>query len=120
MHPHLSALLLLTAITALPPSAHASNMGFLEFSPSAYFTEQDWALAREAANKLLEEQGDGESITWENKANGHNGKLTVLKTFHDFGTTCRAMEVHNDAIQVQATHVVNMCRNKEGVWKILN
>lgn len=95
-------------------------MGFLEFSPSAYFTEEDWALVRDAANKLLEEQGDGESTTWENKANGHNGKLTVLKTYQDFGTTCRMMEVYSDAIQVKATRVVSMCKNKEGLWKVLN
>jgi hypothetical protein len=30
------------------------------------------------------------------------------------------MRVFSDAIEVSATRVVNMCKNKEGLWKILN
>lgn len=116
----LTALLIALAIAAAPLSGRASNMRFLEFSPSAYFTEEDWAMARAAAAKLLDDGKDGDSTSWKNDKTGHNGTLKVLSTFADFGTTCRRMEVFNDAIEVKATRIVNMCRNKKGEWKILN
>ncbi len=120
MHPRLSALVQVDASIALPMTLHASNMRFLEFSPSAFFTEKDWELLRGAAKDLLDNHKDGESATWKNEESGHSGKLTVLDTYADFGTTCRRMRVFSDAIEVSATRLVNMCKNKKGVWKILN
>jgi surface antigen len=120
MRPLLSALVLVIAIIALPWNAQASNMRFLEFSPSASFTEKDWELLKAAADDLLDNHKDGESVTWKNEESGFNGKLTVLRTFRDFGTICRRMKVFSDALTVSATRLVNMCKNKEGLWKILN
>jgi len=120
MRPLLSALVLIVAFIAWPWNAHASNMRFLEFSPSASFTEKDWQLVKAAADDLLDNHKDGESVTWKNEESGFNGKLTVLNTYADFGTTCRRLRVFSDAIEVSATRLVNMCKNKEGVWKILN
>jgi hypothetical protein len=120
MHPRLSALVLVVAVIALPWTVHASNMRFLEFSPSAFFTEKDWDLLKAAADDLLNNHEDGESVSWKNEASGYNGKLTVLRTYADFGTTCRRLRVFSDAIDVSATRVVNLCKNKEGLWKILN
>jgi len=120
MYSRLSALLLAVAIIALSLTAHASNMRFLEFSPSAYFNDKDWKLLRATADDLLENHKDGQSLSWKNDENGHNGKLTLLKTFAEFGTTCRTMEVFSDAVEVKATRVVNMCKNKAGLWKVLN
>jgi surface antigen len=119
MHPRLSALVLVAASIALPPTVHASNMRFLEFSPSAYFNEKDLELLRAVAKDLLDNPEDGESASWKNEENGHNGKLTVLDTYADFGTTCRRVKVFSDAIEVSATRIVTLCRNKEGLWKIL-
>ncbi len=120
MHPRLSALVLVVASIVLPLTVHAANMRFLEFSPSAFFTEKDWELVKEAAEDLLDNHEDGKSVSWKNEENGYNGKLTVLNTYADFGTTCRRLRVFSDAIQVSATRLVNMCKNKEGLWKILN
>lgn len=120
MYPRLSALLFAAAISSLPLAAHASNMRFLEFSPSAFFNDKDWDLVRATANDLLDNHKDGASASWKNDENGHNGKLTLLKTFAEFGTTCRTMEVFSDAVEVKATRVVNLCKNKEGLWKVLN
>ena len=120
MHLRLSVLVLVFASIAVPLTVHASNMRFLEFSPSAFFTEKDWELIRTAARDLLDNHKDGESMSGKNEENGYNGKLTVLNTYADFGTTCRRLRVFSDAIEVSATRLVNMCKNKEGVWKILN
>ena len=120
MHRRILVFALLLGSVMLPLSGYASNMRFLEFSPSAFFTEKDWDLLRGAARNLLDNHKDGESISWKNDDNGHNGKLTLINTFADFGTTCRRMKVFSDAIQVSATRVVNMCKNKEGQWRILN
>jgi surface antigen len=119
MHPRLSALVLVVASIALPLTAHAGPMRFLEFSPSAYFTEKDFELLRAAAKDLLDNHEDGESATWKNAENAHNGKLTVLDRYADFGTTCRRMRVFSDAIEVSATRIVTLCKDKEGSWKIL-
>ena len=120
MHRRILILVVLMAIATLPFTGHASNLRFLEFSPSAFFTEKDWELVRSAARDLLNNHKDGESVTWKNDDNGHNGKLTVLNTYAEFGTTCRRMRVFSDAIEVSATRLVNMCKNKEGLWKVLN
>ncbi len=120
MYPRILALVLLVASSALPLAGHSANMRFLEFSPSAFFTEQDWELLKGAAKDLLDNHEDGESVSWKNEETGHNGKLTVVKTYADFGTTCRRLKVFSDAIEVSATRLANMCRNKEGLWKILN
>ncbi len=120
MYPRLLALALLVASAALPFAGHGANMRFLEFSPSAFFTDKDWDLIRDAAQDLLDNQKDGTTVTWKNDESGFNGTLTVLSTYADFGTTCRRMKVFSDAIQVSATRIVNMCKNKEGLWKILN
>jgi surface antigen len=120
MYPRLTAMLWAVAMIAALAPVHASNMGFLEFSPSAFFNTQDWDLVRETATDLLDNSKDGASKTWKNEENGHNGKLTVLKTTAQYGTTCRTMEVFSDAVEVKTTRVVTMCKNKEGVWKVLN
>ena len=120
MYPRILALLLLAASTALPLTGYSANMRFLEFSPSGFFTEKDWDLVRDAAQDLLDNHKDGATVTWKNDENGFNGTLTLINTYADFGTTCRRMKVFSDAIQVSATRIVNMCKNKEGLWKILN
>ena len=136
-----SALILAALVATTPLLSQASNMRFLEFSPSAFFTEEDWDMVRGAAADLLDNHPDGKSVAWKNEANGHNGKLTVLSTYSEFGTTdlhivdlephagqCdhaddntdRRLKVFSDAVEVSATRVVNMCKNKKGEWKILN
>ncbi len=119
MHVRLPALLLMVASIALPSTVNASNMRFLEFSPAAYFTEKDFELLKATAKDLLDNHEDGESATWKNEENGHNGKLTVLDRFADLGTTCRRMKVFSDAIDVSATRIVTLCKDKAGSWKIL-
>ena len=59
-------------------------------------------------------------MTWKNEQSGNNGKLTLLKTFTKYGTTCRRVKVFSDAIEVSTTRVVTLCKDKEGAWKILN
>lgn len=114
------ALMLSAACLALASAAHGSNMRFLEFSPSTYFNDKDWELLQSATRKLLDEGGKGQTVSWKNDENGHNGKLTLLGSFTKFGTTCRRLKVFSDAVEVSATRVVDMCKDKEGEWKILN
>ena len=68
----------------------------------------------------IQDHADGGSVSWKNEDNGYNGKLTGLETYAEFGTTCRRMRVFSDAIEVSASRIVNMCKNKKGEWKILN
>ena len=120
MFPRLSVLVLSLVMVALPMTVSAANMRFLQFSPSAYFTDQDWDLLKDTVQKLLDNHKVGESLTWKNDKSGNHGKLTLLGTFSDFGTTCHQVEVRSITAEVSATRVVSMCKNKEGEWKILN
>ena len=114
------ALALFAVCLVSTSTAHASNLRFLEFSPSAYFNDKDWELLRSTTAKLLAEGKKGDSASWKNDDNGHNGKLTVIGSFAKFGTTCRRVEVFSDAVVVKATRLVDMCKDEEGAWKILN
>ena len=46
MRRNLLVILALVASVVLSSASQASNMRFLEFSPSAFFTEKDWELLR--------------------------------------------------------------------------
>ena len=116
------ALVMAVAVVCLSSmsTAYGSNLRFLEFSPAAYFDDKDWELLESTANKLLDEGEKGASASWKNEDNGHNGMLTILDSFEKYGTTCRRVEIMSDAVEVKATRVMTMCRDKQGVWKILN
>ena len=101
-------------------AAYSSNLRFLEFSPAAYFNDKDWELLESTAKKLLDEGEKGTSASWKNDENGHNGQLTILGSFEKYGTICRRVEMRSDAVEVKATRVITMCRDKQGEWKILN
>ena len=119
MTPRLCALILAAAAVTLSLTGHASNLRFMEFSPSAFFTDKDWELLREAARDALNNHADGETRTWKNPNNGHHGSIRMIRTFEDFGTDCRQVKVSNEAGNVSATRLVDLCRNKEGRWKIV-
>ena len=113
-------LALAAACMALTSAAHGSNLGFMEFSPAAYFNDKDWELLESTTRKLLDEGENGASASWKNEDNGHHGKITILGSFEKYGTTCRRVEMMSDAVEVKATRVMAMCKDKQGAWKILN
>ncbi|MDX1432538.1 MAG: RT0821/Lpp0805 family surface protein [Gammaproteobacteria bacterium] len=114
----LTSIVLLATLCA--PS-QASNLRFLEYSPSAYFNDEDWKLMRAAVSDALDNKPAGETVTWRNDDTGHHGAITPLESFEQFNTTCRKVRVSNEAGDVKATRLVNLCKDiKSGEWKIVN
>lgn len=106
-------------VACLLTVAHASNFGFLDSAPASNFDETDWKLLGQAVNDLLEKGADGDTGAWKNEGNGHHGSLVLIKTYDAYGTTCRQLRITNEAGDFRATSLRDMCKDKEGVWKIL-
>ncbi|AVP86993.1 17 kD surface antigen [Candidatus Phycorickettsia trachydisci] len=82
--------------------------------------EKDKKLAAEATQRTLEAAPTGSTVAWQNPDNGHNGKITLTKTYPDQGRHCR-----------EYTHVVEIggefqraygkaCRTPDGQWEIVS
>ena len=120
----MNARLLVSALAAvlmtLGHAAQASNLRFLEFSPTALFNDEDWALMREAARDALENSEDGTARIWRNPETGHDGRIVPVETYQDFGTTCRRLKITNNAEDRTSTGLVSMCKDTdEDKWKIV-
>lgn len=115
----LAPLLLVLALGAAAASALAQTMGFLNYSPVSYFNDEDWRVMQEAIRDAMENNPDGETRIWENPGTGHKGRITPLKTYQDFGTTCRRTRFFTEAGGTSGTSVFNLCKDAEqDAWKI--
>jgi surface antigen len=113
------AFLAALAAACLVSVGHAANLGFLLDAPAGAFNDRDWALLNEAALDTLDNAEDGDTRTWKNEENGHNGRLTPTRTYQKYGTTCRSVRVFNEAGSFHATQMRDLCKDTEGQWKIL-
>ena len=99
----------------------ASNLRFLEYSPSTYFNDEDWRLVRAAVDDALENKQAGETVTWKNQDTGSHGQITPLESFEKYDTACRRVRMTNEANNIKATRIVDLCKDKSsGEWKIAN
>lgn len=120
-HRALSSIALLVGAIVLCTPLQAANLGFLQYSPSAYFDDEDWSLVRAAVDDALENKKTGETVTWRNDKTGSHGEITPLETFEKFDTSCRRVRMSNEAKNIKATRLVDLCRDKSsGEWKIVN
>lgn len=117
--PSAAALLAALAAACFVTVAQAANIRFLESAPAGYFDDGDWALLREAVGELLDGGEDGDTSTWRNEQNGHNGSLVLIKSYDKYGTTCRRVKLSNQAGDFRATSLRDFCKDKAGEWKIL-
>lgn len=119
MIPSATARLAALALACLVSVGHASNYGFLESAPASNFDDRDWELLRQAVGDLLDNAEDGGSGSWKNEENGHDGELVLIRTYENYGTTCRRLRITNEAGDFRATSVRDLCKAKDGEWKIL-
>ena len=101
-------------------TASSQNIGFLEYDPTRFFTDEDWRISDESYLKALEKAADGETYKWRNDASGAQGTETPLKTFiSKRGNRCRQMkstlDTTNPVASVQFTFV--WCKQPNGEWK---
>ena len=110
-------LIILTLTTLLTVPAAAQNIGFLSRGPIAYLNDDEKALLSETLSRALEDGTDGETVTWENPDTGNNGRIEILDTHEDYGTTCRTIRTHTTAGGREGGGIYRLCRADDDSWR---
>ena len=117
MNKNTPCLILITALLAAGiSSVGAQNTLFLRDSPIAHMDDQDEAILRETINAVVAAP-DGTTTDWMNPATGSKGRLQVLDTHQDFGTTCRHIRMRNEVNGRKGGGVYRLCLAEDGRWK---
>ncbi|MBT8429543.1 MAG: hypothetical protein KJN79_06485 [Gammaproteobacteria bacterium] len=114
-------LLFVTAVAAgfVQPAA-ALDLLWLHQSPSRHFTDQDWDLAKAAADKALNTAKDGETVSWKNPTSTTHGSFTPLSTMNQQGAVCRTVRTSNHARNLDGGAVINFCQQPDGDWALVS
>ena len=110
------------AAGSVPPLAAAQALGFMEYSPIAYYTEEDYRIADEAGLDALDNYPDGKPREWENPATGASGSITPLETFTgESGQTCRKARAidRTTSPPLRGEFVFLLCRDQAGAWQFV-
>jgi surface antigen len=110
-------LMSLTITVLLTSSATAQNIGFLSKGPIAYLSDDEKVMLSETLNQALENGSDGESVTWNNPKSGHNGRIELLDTHEDYGTTCRTIRTHTTAGGREGGGIYRLCLADDNTWR---
>ena len=105
-------------ICALALPATASNLKWLKNSAAINLTEEDWRLAKEAADNALNEAKDGTTVSWENEDTGASGSSTPLKSGKKDGMRCRYLKLKSTAKGINGEMIFLFCKYEDGLWKI--
>ncbi|MCG6898359.1 MAG: hypothetical protein LJE60_14815 [Thiocapsa sp.] len=111
----LTAGAMLAVLGATP--AHAVNLRWLEYSPVRYFSDEDWELARAAADDALQNRPDGEAVEWHNPKTGYSGRSTPIRSLERGGKPCRELELENRARSMSGRSVFLFCLQPTNEWK---
>ena len=95
----------------------AQNAWFLNSAPVAYLTDEDIEILLSTLQSALNEQPDGDSVNWSNLNTGHSGSIKLLDTHPDYDTTCRQLEIVNQAAGRSGRGTYRMCKADDGKWK---
>ena len=118
MRVRLRKLALMLPLLAAAP-AGAINTFFMDKMPIGHMTAEDIDILTAAANSALESLPDGATAHWSNDKTGANGDLTPRTTYQEGGQRCRDMQVENAAGGFSNRIVVSMCKQPDGVWKLM-
>ena len=97
-------------------TASAQNVLFLRESPIAWMDDTDEAILRETIEAVLAAP-DGTATDWLNPETGSKGRVQVIDTGQDFGTTCRRIRMRNEASGRKGGGNYRLCLSKDGQWK---
>ena len=110
------------AAVSTVPAASAQALGFMEYSPMAYYTDADNRLADEAGLDALDNYADNAVRTWSNPETGASGSITPLETFeNESGHTCRKARAvdRTTSPPLQARFVFTLCKDPEKGWQFV-
>jgi surface antigen len=103
-------------LTLVSVSLSAQNLNFLRESPIGWLDDQDRAILRATIDAVMAAP-DGTTTDWLNPETGSRGRLQVLDTFEDFGTTCRKLKMLNEAKSRKAGAIYQLCLSSDGQWR---
>ncbi|MGB8434137.1 MAG: RT0821/Lpp0805 family surface protein [Burkholderiales bacterium] len=97
-------------------SALAQNSRFLRDAPISFMTREDNAMLLRNAEEALDSLPDGYTNGWLNPKTGHSGTATPLKPMKEQGSTCRLLEITNNAGSQSSRTEWTVCKTKDG-WR---
>ena len=101
----------------LTTTAYASNFSFLNYSPVAYFTDQDWKIFKQTATKALDSSKDDIKFSWSNPKSGASGYVIPTRTASNNKMTCRDLIIFNIASDRRGKATYQFCKIA-GKWKV--
>jgi len=112
----LAAATLIAGCTAVI-TASAGNLSFLANSPVAYFNQEDMALMRENANKVLDSPDANSQQSWSNPTTRASGMAQGRGQFTAAnGTPCRRLRIVNRARGLESDSTFTVCKSADGDW----
>jgi surface antigen len=110
------AFALLSGVSGSTVSAQA-KYGFLDKTPAAKFTPDDWQLFYAAVDSIAAADTNGTTQTWSNPKTGSSGKLELQSSFQaSDGRTCKRLRITNHAAGLDGVSTLNVCRTGAGKW----
>jgi surface antigen len=109
--------LILATLTLSAGQAFASNLKWLEYSPTSHFTEQDWDMAKSTAKNLMDSGKTGETASWNNAETGNGGSFTITGTTNRDNSPCVTLEIANHAKGMSGKGSYDFCKQPDGSWK---
>lgn len=113
---NLLPLITATILASVGTAASAQNLNFLRESPIGWLDESDQAILEATIDALLEAP-DGTTTDWLNPETGAHGRIQVMDTHQDFGTTCRRMKMRNEAKGRKGGGTYRLCQAEDDTWK---
>lgn len=114
-----SVLCTTVALGIFAQPAVALDLLWLNQSPARHFTDEDWELAKDAADKALNAAKDGETVSWQSPTSDTKGSFTPLSTSTRQGATCRQVKTTNHARNLDGGSVINFCQQPDGEWALV-
>lgn len=97
---------------------YASNYSFMHDSAIFHFDDNDTTMMSANIQYTLDRTRDGKKSIWKNPNTHAWGYAIPSRTVKRNGTTCRALEVFNEADKVRGTSSYTFCKIK-GEWKAI-
>jgi surface antigen len=105
---------LVLSFAAAPAEAVQKWLGFLP-----PLTDEDMALAQNAAREGMAGQPEGTKLEWSNPESGNSGTVTLLQRYEVDQRECRKLE-HGLKIKGESDrriYIVTICLQPDGSWK---
>jgi surface antigen len=106
------ALIVLTAGAAQAQLLFGSRLG------QAHYEGEDTKIIMRVGADMMRNAPDGESRPWSNPQTGHNGTITVLRTYKRGDMPCRDAEVNSQLKEKSVVYVLPVCQVADGSWKV--